>query len=49
MAIPIAQLHNLFLWHPTSLVVASMPSFTLVIKCVAALAFILLAASLARG
>ncbi len=32
MAIPIAQLHDLFLWHTTSLVVARLPHFTLAFK-----------------
>ena len=37
VAIPIAQLHNLFLWHTTSLVITTMPFFTIAIKCVTAL------------
>ena len=37
VAIPIAQPHDMFLWHTTSLVAASMSAFTLLIKCVATL------------
>ena len=47
MAIPIAQLHDLFLWHTTSLVVARLPHFTLAFKFDGALAVVLVTVVLA--